>query len=81
MGYFGCKISKIAKRGGSALDSLAFGGWGLCPQTPFRFKETLLSLKLPVDADAWQIGRQNETYNLYFLPPFSPPVQKTFPCH
>jgi len=30
-----------------------------------------------VDADAWQIGGQNETYILYFLPP----VQKTFPRH
>jgi len=31
----------------------------------------LLPLKLLVDADAWQIGEQNKTYILYFLPPCS----------
>jgi len=33
--------------------------------------KTLLPLKLLVVADAWQIGGQNETYTLYFLPPCS----------
>jgi len=31
--------------------------------------KTLLSLKLLVDADAWQIWGQNETYISYFRPP------------
>jgi len=31
--------------------------------------KTLLPLKLLVDANAWQIGEQKETYVLYFLPP------------
>jgi len=31
--------------------------------------KTLLPLKSLVDADAWQICEQDETYILYFLPP------------
>jgi len=44
--------------------------------------ETLFPLKLLVDADAWQIWGQNETYFLYFLSPH-PPFKKTFltPLH
>jgi len=34
-------------------------------------------LKLLVDADAWQIWGQNETYILYFLPP---PLFKNVPA-
>jgi len=40
---------------------------------------TLLPLKLLVDADAWHIRGQNQTYILYFLLP--PAVQRTFPRH
>jgi len=72
--YFGSKSPKIAKP-----------GW-LRPQTSVQIKwlekmcKTLFSLKLLVDADAWQIWGQNETYILYFL--FFPlPCLKTFPRH